>query len=172
MKQHPAVQMYDYHVWANNRLFTRLKELPRELYDRKIDSVFPSIADTLAHIFMTDTIWFGVMQGKTMDVIQASMREAQEKIGDKRLETVEALFEESATLYRAFFAEEGNMEKPVFPEHPQYGRLETNLAELVHHVVNHGTYHRGNVAAMIRQQGEAGVSTDYIFYLYEINSTN
>ncbi|QTD39518.1 DinB family protein [Sporosarcina sp. Te-1] len=172
MKKHPAIQMYDYHVWANNQVFARLKELPREIYDQEITSVFPSIADTLAHIFMTDTIWLGVMQGKAMDVIQASMREAQEKIGDKRLETIEALFEESANAYRSFFVEAGDMEKEVFPEHPKFGRLETNLAELVHHVVNHGTYHRGNVAAMIRQQGESGVPTDYIFYLYEINSTN
>ncbi|GKV56632.1 diguanylate cyclase [Sporosarcina sp. NCCP-2222] len=172
MKKHHAVQMYDYHVWANNRLFARLRELPEEVYDRKMESVFPSIADTLAHIFMTDTIWHGVMQGKAMDVIQDSMREAQEKIGDKRLETIEALFGESTAAYRSFFAEVGDMEKEVFPEHPKFGRLETNLAELVHHVVNHGTYHRGNIAAMIRQQGESGVPTDYIYYLYEINSTN
>ncbi|WP_313897918.1 DinB family protein [Brevibacillus sp. FSL L8-0520] len=37
------------------------------------------------------------------------------------------------------------------------------------HVVNHGTYHRGNIAAMLRQQGYAGVPTDYVFYLYELS---
>jgi uncharacterized damage-inducible protein DinB len=35
------------------------------------------------------------------------------------------------------------------------------------HVVNHGTYHRGNITAMLRQLGSKGISTDFIFYLYE-----
>lgn len=34
-------------------------------------------------------------------------------------------------------------------------------------IVNHGTYHRGNLTVMLRQLGRSGVSTDYIFYLYE-----
>ncbi len=54
-------------------------------------------------------------------------------------------------------------------EHPNFGRLETQLSELVQHVVNHGTYHRGNFTTMLRQLGHQGASTDYIFYLYEMD---
>ncbi|MEH7531611.1 DinB family protein, partial [Priestia megaterium] len=32
---------------------------------------------------------------------------------------------------------------------------------------NHGTYHRGNITAMLRQLGHPGVMTDYVLYLYE-----
>jgi uncharacterized damage-inducible protein DinB len=52
-------------------------------------------------------------------------------------------------------------------EHPQYGRLDTSISEIVQHVVNHGTYHRGNLTAMLRQQGHPGIATDYLFYLLE-----
>ncbi len=38
---------------------------------------------------------------------------------------------------------------------------------ILNHVVNHGTYHRGNVTAMLRQQGYAGVATDYLFFLMD-----
>ncbi|MEO7145364.1 MAG: DinB family protein, partial [Bryobacteraceae bacterium] len=44
---------------------------------------------------------------------------------------------------------------------------ETHTVEfhkIVHHVVNHGTYHRGQVAAMLRQSGHAPPSTDLLFY--------
>ncbi|MGE7186477.1 DinB family protein [Peribacillus sp. NPDC006672] len=59
-----------------------------------------------------------------------------------------------------------------FPsQHPQVGLLDTHLSELVQHVINHGTYYRGNLTAMIRQQGYSSVPTDYVFYLYEISST-
>ncbi|GIN72891.1 hypothetical protein J14TS2_33660 [Bacillus sp. J14TS2] len=37
------------------------------------------------------------------------------------------------------------MDKEICLEHPQFGRLETYLVELVQHVVNQGTYHRGNL---------------------------
>lgn len=170
MKKHQARQMYDYHVWANKRLFERLKELPGDSYDREVQSVFPSIADTIVHIYMTDTIWLGVLQGKGMPEIQASMIQAQENVKDKRLTTMEMLFDELSNKYEDFFNNERDLDKDVSPEHPKFGRLETNIGELVHHVVNHGTYHRGNITAMIRQQGFASVPTDYVFYLYEINS--
>ncbi|MEK3724277.1 DinB family protein [Paenibacillus sp. FSL H8-0034] len=47
-----------------------------------------------------------------------------------------------------------------------HDKLNVPLVELVQHVVNHGTYHRGNITAMLRQLGHKGVPTDYIFYLY------
>ena len=37
---------------------------------------------------------------------------------------------------------------------------------MILHVVNHGTYHRGNITAMLRQMGYASVPTDYGIYLY------
>ncbi|MGG1221143.1 DinB family protein, partial [Priestia endophytica] len=73
MKKHHALQLYDYHVWANNKFFERLKELPKDIYDREIQSVFPSIAETLVHIYRGDTIWLGVMRENSMDGIQASI---------------------------------------------------------------------------------------------------
>lgn len=44
-------------------------------------------------------------------------------------------------------------------------KFRNSLDELVRHLTNHGTYHRGNISTMIRQQGFEGVPTDYIFFL-------
>ena len=52
-------------------------------------------------------------------------------------------------------------------QHPKLGTLESTYADIILHVVNHGTYHRGNVTAMLRQLGHPGVPTDYVYYLYE-----
>ncbi|MFX3635018.1 MAG: DinB family protein [Candidatus Pristimantibacillus sp.] len=52
-------------------------------------------------------------------------------------------------------------------EHPKYGRLDTHFSDILRFVVNHGTYHRGSVSAMLRQQGYVEGTTDYIFYLME-----
>ncbi|WP_144513929.1 DinB family protein [Bacillus sp. FJAT-22090] len=170
MKKHHAVKLYDYHVWANNKMFGRLKELPKEIYDREIQSVFPTIAKTLVHIYTVDTIWLGVMRENSMDEIQASLGQVQEKSKGKGLEEMERLFHELSEEYHSFLIDESDLDRDVSPVHPQFGRLETQLSELIQHVVNHGTYHRGNLTAMIRQQGYSSVPTDYVFYLYEINS--
>jgi uncharacterized damage-inducible protein DinB len=41
------------------------------------------------------------------------------------------------------------------------------LGDLMRHVVNHGSYHRGQLVTMLRQLGKAPPSTDYILYLRE-----
>ncbi|MGH7554230.1 MAG: DinB family protein, partial [Longimicrobiales bacterium] len=41
------------------------------------------------------------------------------------------------------------------------------LGDLMRHVVNHSTYHRGQVATMLRQLGEAAVSTDLVLFYRE-----
>jgi uncharacterized damage-inducible protein DinB len=167
-----TLQLYNYHIWANNRFFERLKEMPHSVYTQEIQSVFPSIAETFVHIYATDTIYLGVLREDSMDEIQASILQAQEKTKDKGLEKMEALYAELAELYKAFFNSQEDIDKPIVAEHPNFGGLETHLSEIVQHVVNHGTYHRGNLAAMIRQQGYPGVPTDYIIYLYDTQAAN
>jgi uncharacterized damage-inducible protein DinB len=39
------------------------------------------------------------------------------------------------------------------------------LAETLVHVANHGTYHRGQVATLLRQLGHSPIATDYVRYL-------
>ena len=80
------------------------------------------------------------------------------------------LYSQINQQYESFFEELDDLDEAITIEHPTYGKLETPISDLVRHVVNHGTYHRGNITAMIRQQGHAGVPTDYVFYLNEISS--
>nr|WP_255679561.1 DinB family protein [Brevibacillus humidisoli] len=54
--------------------------------------------------------------------------------------------------------------------HPRFGELMTSYSEVVQHVVNHGTYHCGNLTAMLRQMGYAGVPTDCEFFLFDQNN--
>ncbi|MCS0674642.1 DinB family protein [Cytobacillus firmus] len=172
MRKHHALEMYDYHVWANKKFFNRLKELPKEIYDREIQSVFSSISKVLVHIYMTDTVWLGVMQENSMEEIQASIAIAQDKTKDKSLKEMEKLFQSLSEEYQNLLNNVTDLDKEISPVHPKFGRLDTHFSELVQHVVNHGTYHRGNLTAMIRQQGYSSVSNDYVFYLYDISKSN
>jgi len=53
---HYSLKLYDYHVWANQKIFDRLKELSKGIYEEEIQSVFPSISKVMAHIYVSDNI--------------------------------------------------------------------------------------------------------------------
>ncbi|PEA55077.1 damage-inducible protein DinB [Bacillus pseudomycoides] len=170
--KHPVLQTYDYHVWANKRLFAHLKTLPADVWSTEVQSVFSSISQTFMHMYITDTIWLGTLLGKPFDEVKTSAIHLSEKVKGTNSEEMEQLFLNLSEDYQAFFARQENLDRVISPEHPHFGRLNTNVFELVQHVVNHGTYHRGNITAMLRQLGYAGTSTDYIFYLYAMNGAN
>jgi len=162
--------LYDYHVWANQRVFEHLKELPQDIYHKEIQSVFSSISEVLAHIYTADTTWLSVMSGDSFDEITKLRKQLGQKTKGRSIEEMETMFFNLSERFKAFFDRQGNLDQAVFPEHPNFGRLESNLFELVQHVVNHGTYHRGNITAMLRQLGYPGVMTDYVVYLYAMKT--
>ncbi|MDF2647517.1 MAG: dinB [Paenibacillus sp.] len=58
------------------------------------------------------------------------------------------------------------MEKRIMLDNPYTRLRDTSLSEMVLQVVNHGTYHRGNITAMLRQMGHASVMTEYALFWY------
>jgi uncharacterized damage-inducible protein DinB len=167
--KHRVLLLHDYHVWANIKYFEQLRTLPEDVCHTEIQSVFPTIRKVLVHIGLTDVVWLGVMRGDSYDDIIAAREHYTHKFEGQQLDGIGAIFEEISVSYQDFFAEQDDLDQFVKCEHPKFGRLDAPLAELVQHVCNHGTYHRGNLSAMLHQLGYKGASTDYIFYLYEMN---
>lgn len=170
--KHPAIQHYHYHNWANNRIFEHLKELPGEVYNQQIKSVFSSLQEVLTHMYQADGMWLSVMSGDDFSRTMGIIKQQKKKSAGQNLEGMEKLYEEMSDKYNVFLDNHNDLDELMTIEHPKYGNLETSVTQQVMHVVNHGTYHRGNITAMLRQQGHAGVSTDYIFYLYEVLKNN
>ncbi|WNC15198.1 DinB family protein [Brevibacillus brevis] len=72
-------------------------------------------------------------------------------------------FAEVAEKFKDFFSQI-DLDGSSSYSHPVMGTLVAPYSTIIQHVVNHGTYHRGNISAML---GHAGASHDYIFYLFE-----
>lgn len=163
-----AIQMYHYHVWANTKVFEHLQGLPSDLIRNPLESVFPTVGDVLAHMYIIDNVWLNAMLGKAED-IYSLLPMWQEAVKDANLDTFQSRFSEVAARYDMFFADKKDLQSVSEYPHPTHGTLKATYNELIHHVVNHGTYHRGNVTAMLRQMGYAGPATDYVFYLYTVH---
>lgn len=166
MPQHPH-QLYDYHVWANYRLFSHLESLPKEAFHAEVKSVFPSVSQTLGHMYLFEQLYMSVLAEVPNEGIFPKMPGWTEEAQGKTVVEMRQLFENVTEQFRDLLRRTPDPYKAMTIEHPKYGRLDTHFSDILQHVVNHGTYHRGNVTAMLRQQGYAGVSTDYIFYLME-----
>ncbi len=160
-------QQYDYHHWANNRFFEHLKDLPEDIYDQEIQSVFPSISQVITHIYQVDAMWLSVMSGDSFEKTMTKINETKKQVANKDWAQMQELFADLAKQFHIFFDDVDDFNNTMSIKHPEYGELKTTVAQLVQHVVNHGTYHRGNITAMLRQQDHPGIATDYIFYLYE-----
>jgi uncharacterized damage-inducible protein DinB len=161
-----ANEMYDYHTWANSKIFERLKEFPEDLYKKELkSSIFPSIQMVMIHIYLTDTLWLEVMSGKNMKEVWAANDQVRVQAEACTLVEMETKYNELSEIYKAFI-KQNDMEKVFTVDNPYAGLLDTTPTETIFHISTHGNYHRGNVAAMLRQEGHASVMQDYGLYLY------
>ncbi|MDQ0113805.1 putative damage-inducible protein DinB [Paenibacillus harenae] len=82
----------------------------------------------------------------------------------KRIEELDLMMSELSVRLRKFIAEHEELEA-MCPS----GAFQARYVDFIQHLVNHGTYHRGNVTAMLRQIGHPGTPTDFGFYLYTLS---
>ena len=162
-----GVRIYDYHCWANHKIFDHLTTLPATVYRQEVTSVFPSVAVVIAHIYRVDGMWLSVMKGDPFEKIMEVIKAIERQVEGKSLSEMRLLYDAMQGAYQHFFDTLGDLNQPLPVAHPQYGKRNLPAIELVQHVVNHGTYHRGNITAMLRQQGYVGVPTDYAFFLFD-----
>lgn len=160
--------LYEYHFWANEKVFQRLREVPQEVCDQEIPSVFPTIAKTLKPMLKNDHVWLLAMQGYSYENVGKTIGQLSQELEGKNLIELHAGFAEAAGKFRDFLSRI-DLDAVSSYSHPALGTIQVPYSEIVRHVVNHGTYHRGNISAMLRQMGHAGASHDYIYFLFEQN---
>jgi uncharacterized damage-inducible protein DinB len=153
-------RLYDYTGWANRRLLDTARTLPEEQFTRTIASSFPSLRDTFAHIIGSEWLWFRRWRGKGRTAVPPWVATAN---ADLLSETMNELGEERDRFLTSLTAEDvhGTIEYVnVKGETHRYP-----LREMLPHVANHSTYHRGQAVTMLRQLGAASAATDYLVFL-------
>ena len=140
--------LVDYHYWALDRLLEAVERLSSEQFAQRIESSFPSVRDTLAHMCGAEWVWVSRWSGESPTAFPDSSRlpdlaalRAEWRTQEARLRAVlEKVGEYGASQpmhYRGFDGRE------------QAQRFD----QMLQHVVNHGSYHRGQVTMMLRQLG-------------------
>ncbi|GIN70263.1 protein DinB [Bacillus sp. J14TS2] len=163
---HSVLTMYKYHIWANEVILNRLKELPQDVFHKEVNSGFSSAAKTMCHIYLTDLAWLEIISGTSMSDAMAYTNQLTEQMETKNIEEMKVVFTELSKRYKKYLNDQTNYEKVIEVDNPYAGLLETTIFETILHLVTHGSYHRGNIATMLRQIGHTSVMQDFGLFLY------
>jgi len=140
--------MLDYHYWARDRLLAALDPLTPEQFDRDLGSSFKSIHDTVVHTYAAEWAWYMRWTGTSPTALLTP-----DQFPD--VASIRAAWTENEARIRAFVEDLGEagisrvIEYKLLSGEPGA----SPIWQMLQHVVNHASYHRGQVTTMLRQLG-------------------
>jgi uncharacterized damage-inducible protein DinB len=153
-------QHLNYSAWATNTLVTKLRTLDESLLHEKTNSSFPSIAKTLLHMWDAEIVWLKRFQGVSLtDWPSKDFNGTASDIFDGILKSTRDI--------QTFVASrgEGFIRGTIRYRNLKGNEFEDPVEPLLYHIVNHGSYHRGQITTMLRELGVSDpASTDIILY--------
>jgi uncharacterized damage-inducible protein DinB len=140
--------LLDFHCWARDRVLEAAATLTPEQFTRDMGSSFKSVRDTLVHLFSADLGWYGLWQG-----IGPAPAPPFDRFPD--IDAVRDPWTAHESKMRAFL---NSLQDEDVNRAVQFRRSDGStgsfpLGLMVQHVVNHGSYHRGQLTTLFRQLG-------------------
>lgn len=154
--------LFTYNDWANKRAIQAASTLTTEQFTKPLGNSFSSVRDTLAHLYGAETIWLQRFHGESPsafpDLTQitdiASLQAKWNPIAADLLNFVTNLTQQ-------------DIDRVVEYKTMKFGVYSNPLWQSLQHVVNHGTYHRGQITTMLRQLGATPILTDLMHFYRE-----
>ena len=153
----------DYTAWASHRLAEAAGRLNAEELTRNFSTADKSVLGTLVHTYAADRIWMGRIDGN----IPARFLEVEKDMH------MHVLRDDWPLLYGRWKAWAAGLSDDAAHALLAYKNLkgetfESPLWQVVLHVVNHGTHHRGQVAGFLRSMGHTPPPLDLIAYYRQL----
>lgn len=151
----------DYTAWASKRLLEAASQLPPGELTRDFGTADRSLLGTLFHVFFADRVWLARFQAQPQ---LGPLPEAEQKL--------DWLQGEWLRLYDQWAEWAGGLTDASVREDLAYHDLRGRawkqpLWQLILHVVNHGTHHRGQAVGFLRTMGHPPPPIDLVFYYRE-----
>ena len=152
-----------YNAWANKAIFDAVAALPAGEATKERPTLFRNMVNTLNHLYVVDLIWQAHLQGREHGIAAlntilhaelAQLRQAQQVIDTWYITWSEALAETAADEMVSFTLIGGN-------------RGAMRRGDVMLHVVNHTSYHRGFVADLVYQIPARPPLTDLPVFLMQ-----
>jgi len=155
-------QLYNYNRWADRRILVMAGILTNEDFIRPMGNSFSSVRDTLVHILGAEWIWLERWQGRSPNALLDAASFPSVQSLESRWETVE----QDQTQFIEALTPQRLVEELAYVNLRRQ-RYSYPLWQQMVHVVNHSSYHRGQITTLLRQLGAEAVSTDLLVYYDE-----
>jgi uncharacterized damage-inducible protein DinB len=150
-----------YTTWASRRLMDAVARLSPEELNRDFHTADHSVLGTLVHVYAGDRIWLARVSGAPTkpfvteaDYSLAVLQNDWPALLDQWQQWAQAITDQSAQESVAYKDTQGNaFTRPLW--------------QLILHVVNHGTHHRGQVSGFLRAMGQTPPPLDLTAYYRE-----
>jgi uncharacterized damage-inducible protein DinB len=151
---------YAYNDWANARLLGAAVTLRDGAAHRDLGGSFGTVFATLVHMLGAEWVWIERFHGR-------SPRELLAQAEWRTVHDLAAPWAAVAARQRALLdgLAEDALAAPLTYTNFAGVSATYALGDVLRHAVNHSTYHRGQVAAMLRMLGSPAPSTDFVRFL-------
>lgn len=141
------LKLYQYNAWANKRVLGCLTH--QNVTDEKILTL-------MGHVAAAQFLWLHRIKGLPAPDVKLW--------GNYQLDQLNGLSEKAGKEWLDFIERTDNFNREMTYKN-YVGEDYTNNVEMIMiHLVNHSSYHRAQIAMLLRQKGLEPVNTDFITY--------
>lgn len=141
------LKLYQYNAWANKKVLKCLQE--QNITDEKILSLF-------GHVMVAQLTW--------LSRIEATPNPGLKLWGDYAMPQLQSMSDEGSAKWLNYVEKTENFDWVLKYKNFQNDYYESNVETIMIHTVNHASYHRAQIAMLLRQKGFQPVNTDFITY--------
>jgi uncharacterized damage-inducible protein DinB len=153
-------QYAQYNCWANKKLFDRISKLSDEQIHTELPSSFSTLYKTAMHIAYADDMWWQRL------MLVENPKSSYEKFEGNFSELV-VLIQKQAMKWEEWIgkAKEVQLNHVFWYNNSKSEQFRQPVFQMMLHIFNHSTFHRGQMVNMLRQLGITDIpQTDFIFY--------
>jgi uncharacterized damage-inducible protein DinB len=152
-------ELYGYNRWANARSLQAASTVSPADFTKEVGGSFASLRGTLAHVYGAEWIWLERWRG-------TSPRKLPFALDFPDVETIRSRWKDVEREQQQFLdrLDDGGLREVVSYVNLKGETFAYPLGRMLQHVVNHSTYHRGQVATILRQLKATPLSTDLLLY--------
>jgi uncharacterized damage-inducible protein DinB len=161
--------LYEYDRWANKRVLQSASSLSTEEFTRDVGGSFRSVRDTLLHIIGGEWIWLAYWKSQSHGpAFVTDLKARRDALFNPGVfPTVDAVQLAWSGIEKEQAEFVDRVTNELLEKMLPFRTTQVRLAHLMQHLANHSTYHRGQVALMMRQLHATPVATDFHVFLLE-----
>ncbi|MBL8098108.1 MAG: DinB family protein [Anaerolineales bacterium] len=157
--------MFEYNYWGNKKILTACKNITQEQFLAPADYPFGGLRGTLLHVVDGERLWRVLFETQRVT-------EDEDLIADDfpNFDSLEKKFQEEEKLMRAYLSKlkDEDMESHLKYTTTEGVHRDRILWHCFYHLINHGTQHRAEAAALLTNYGSSPGDLDVTVFLNEM----